>query len=192
MGHSYKNDVSKPVRELPKQPLDTPRPEHEASPNPHAVSIHKNSPDAVVQSVAAKPNMPGPILNFDGIPFPGVTCQCAPPDTNGEVGATQYVQIVNQGFQVFNKATGGSLLGPVGIGTLWSGFGGACELHGFGDPITVYDQMADRWLITQFASATGGLPITDECIAVSQTGDATGSYFRYGYHLGSDSTARRC
>ena len=50
----------------------------------------------------------------------------------------------------------------------------------------VYDQLADRWVITQFASATGGTPITDECIAVSQTGNAAGGYFRYGYHLGSD------
>ena len=186
VGHSYKNDVSGPLTSLPRQPLNTPRPEREVIPNLHPVSIHQNSPDAVVQRTVNRSNMPAPILSFDGIPFPGVTCNCAPPDTNGEVGATQYVQIVNQGFQVFNKTTGGSLLGPVGIGTLWTGFGGACELHGFGDPVAVYDQLANRWLISQFASATGGLPITDECIAVSQTGDATGSYFRYGYHLGSD------
>ena len=60
------------------------------------------------------PNMPAPILNFNGIPFPGVACNCAPPDTNGEVGATQYVQIVNEGYQVFNKSTGASVFGPVG------------------------------------------------------------------------------
>ena len=60
-------------------------------------------------------NMPSPILNFNGIGFPGVACNCAPPDTNGEVGATQYVQIVNEGFQVFDKTTGASVLGPVGI-----------------------------------------------------------------------------
>ena len=71
----------------------------------------------MVQNVLAPLAMPTPILNFDGIPFPGVGCNCAPPDTDGEVGATQYVQMVNEGYQVFNKTTGASLLGPVGIAT---------------------------------------------------------------------------
>ena len=66
-------------------------------------------------------SMPGTLNNFDGIPFPGVACNCAPPDTNGEVGATQYVQIANEGYQVFDKATGTSLLGPAGIQTVWQG-----------------------------------------------------------------------
>ena len=70
--------------------------------------------------------MPGTTLDFDGIVAPGVTCFCAPPDTNGEVGLTQYVQMVNTGFQVFDKATGTSLLGPLDINTVWSGFGGFC------------------------------------------------------------------
>ena len=120
VGHSYKNDVSGPLTSLRRQPLNMPRPERETIPNLHPVSIHQNSPDAVVQGTTNRPNMPSPILNFDGIAFPGVTCNCAPPDTNGEVGSTQYVQIVNQGFQVFDKATGALGLGPVGIGTLWA------------------------------------------------------------------------
>ena len=98
--------------------------------------------------------MPAPILNFNGIPFPGVGCNCAPPDTNGEVGATQYVQIVNEGYQVFNKTTGASVLGPVGIATIWSGFGGVCENNGDGDPVVLYDQLANRWVISQFAGAS--------------------------------------
>ena len=127
--------------------------------------------------------MPAPTLNFNGIPFPGVGCNCAPPDTNGEVGATQYVQIVNEGFQVFNKSTGASVFGPVGISTVWGGFGGVCETTGDGDPVVLYDQLANRWVLSQFA----GSPVpTDECIAVSTTNDATGSWNRYGFHLGSD------
>ena len=57
---------------------------------------------------------------FDGIPFPGVVCSCAPPDTNGEVGLTQYTQIVNEGFQVFDKVTGASVFGPVAISSVWA------------------------------------------------------------------------
>jgi len=130
--------------------------------------------------------MPSPTLSFDGIAFPGVNCNCAPPDTNGEVGLTQYVQIVNQGFQVFNKTTGATVFGPVDIGTLWAGFGDPCENQGFGDPVVMYDQLADRWVISQFAGNYPTTPITDECIAVSTTSDATGSYNRYGFHLGSN------
>ena len=105
-----------------------------------------------------------PILNFAGIPFPGVVCNCAPPDTNGEVGATQYVQIVNEGYQVFDKTTGTSILGPNDIESIWTGFRRRLPNFGQGDPIMLYDQLANRWLISQFA---GGL--THECIAVSTT-----------------------
>src|SRR4029453_6652289 len=112
---------------------------------------HKDQPDTVVETTLADPAMPSPDLNFNGIPFPGVNCNCAPPDTNGEVGATQYVQIANEGLQVFNNTTGASVLGPVGIATLWSGFGGVCEANGSGDPVVLYDQLADRWVVSQFA-----------------------------------------
>ena len=67
---------------------------------------HANREDSIVQDNLAAPQMPGGTqLNFDGISFPGVNCNCAPPDTNGEVGATQYMQIVNTAFQVWDKAT---------------------------------------------------------------------------------------
>src|SRR6266542_1731366 len=165
VGHSYKNDVSPARREIPALPLKA-LPEREAAANPR-IGRHRNASDPVVQHTLAPASMPAPTLNFDGIPFPGVGCNCAPPDTNGEVGATQYVQIVNEGFQVFDKATGNSVLGPNSISSVWSGFGGACQNGGSGDSVVLYDQLAGRWVISQFASATGGTPITDECVAVS-------------------------
>src|SRR5205085_272943 len=54
----------------------------------------------------------------------------------------------------------------------------------FGDPVVLYDHIDNRWLISQFAGPEG-FP-TDECIAISTTSDATGSYNRYGFHLGSN------
>ena len=129
------------------------------------------------------PSIPSPILNFDGIPFPGVGCNCAPPDTVGAVGPTQYVQMVNEGYQVFNKTTGASVLGPTAISSIWTGFGGVCQNNGSGDPVVLYDRMANRWLISQFAGIS--IP-TDECIAISTTSDATGTYNRYAFHLGTN------
>ncbi len=182
---SYHNDVSKPLRDMPAWPEQSLQ-EHEAAENPLIPLSHKDAPDLVVDRGTLlhqlAPSIPAPILNFAGIQFPGVICNCAPPDTNGEVGATQYVQIVNEGYQVFNKTTGASVFGPVSINSIWSGFGGVCQT-GSGDPVVMYDQIANRWIISQFAGSS--IP-TDECIAVSTTSDATGSYNRYGFHLGSN------
>ncbi|MEO8440258.1 MAG: hypothetical protein ABI540_08565 [Spartobacteria bacterium] len=187
---SYRNDVSGPLRALAVIDNPSRRQDREAAENPKIPNAHVDSPDRVVDRGsllrAFAPGIPAAILDFDGIAFPGVGCNCAPPDTNGAVGLTQYVQMVNAGYQVFDKATGDSVLGPSSISSLWSGFGGACETGGAGDPVVLYDQLADRWVISQFASVSGGAPITDECVAVSTTGDATGTYNRYAFHLGSE------
>src|SRR5437667_2599126 len=191
VGASYRNDVSPPMRDVPPWAAAGLKPQHEANENPKVPYRHKDSADPVIQKTSVSirnmvaPNVPSPLLNFDGILFPGVGCNCAPPDTNGAVGKTQYVQIVNEGYQVFDKATGTSVLGPNSISSVWTGFGGVCETSGSGDPVMLYDHLADRWVITQFAGASGG-PITDECVAVSTTADATGTYNRYGFHLGSN------
>ena len=152
VGHSYKNDVSPPLRDMPQIPVKALDQPHEQFNLPTGTgTAHKDAPDTVVQRVFGALAMPAPILNFDGIPFPGVGCNCAPPDTDGEVGATQYVQMVNEGYQVFNKTTGASVLGPSSIVSVWTGFGGVCETNGHGDPVVLYDQLANRWLISQFA-----------------------------------------
>ena len=119
---SYHNDTSKPLRDMKPQPVSF-KQQHENE-NPKIPTKHKDGPDPVVQDrfgdlkSLITVNMPSPLLNFNGIGFPGVACNCAPPDTNGEAGATQYVQIVNEGYQVFDKTTGASVLGPVGISTI--------------------------------------------------------------------------
>src|SRR5437763_3255480 len=187
--NSYHNDTSLPLRDSFAWP---PRMtfEHEANENPKIPFHHTDKPDAVIQNVQASilgvlvPAIPRPILSFNGISYPGVGCNCAPPDPNGAVGETQYVQIANEGYQVFDKRTGNSVLGPNTISSIWFGFGGVCENGGSGDPVVVYDHLANRWLISQFAGRPGVFP-TDECIAVSTTADATGTYNPYGFHLGT-------
>jgi hypothetical protein len=62
---------------------------------------------------------------------------------------------------------------------LWAGFGGVCEDTNNGDPIVLYDQIADRWMASQFAWQGDG-PFY-ECIAVSATGDPTGEWHRYEF-----------
>jgi hypothetical protein len=115
-----------------------------------------------------------------------------PPDTNGAVGATQFVQMVNVTIAVYDKSTGGLELGPAAIHTLWKGFGGLCEFGGgtptFADgcdPVVLYDHLAGRWLVTQLQYDTT-FTHTAECIAVSTSSDATGSYNRYEFAFGSN------
>jgi hypothetical protein len=106
-----------------------------------------------------------------------------PPDTNGAVGNSQYVQLVNTSFTVFDKATGAVVYGPVATNTIWSGFGGQCQTNNDGDGIVLYDKAANRWVIQQFAVNGGTGPLFFECIAVSATSDATGSWHRYAFQM---------
>jgi hypothetical protein len=120
-------------------------------------------------------------LNFPGVGNGdyGFVPNAAPPDTNGAVGATQYVQWVNESFAVFDKATSTIAAGfPKAGNTLWTGFGGGCERNNDGDPIVQYDKAANRWVLTQFSVST--TPFL-QCVAVSTTSDATGTYARYAF-----------
>ena len=121
--------------------------------------------------------------NFDGLGngVAGFTVNSAPPDTHGAVGSTQYVQIVNgSSFAVYNKATGALVMGPASTQSLFAGFGGKCQTANDGDPIVNFDAAAQRWVITQFAVSPSAAPFF-ECVAVSQTADATGGYNRYAF-----------
>jgi hypothetical protein len=186
------HDLSPPLRELALLPVPPSR-KHEGPENPRIPFNHAGTdrPDPVVQRKFLKPlgaNIPSPILNFDGIAH-NQTCDCRPPDTNGYVGATQYVQIVNESFQVYNKFNGAPILiMPMSIQSIWAGFGGACQTSGLGDPIVLYDKLADRWVITQFAFTPSQALInvpTHECIAISTTRGINSSttFNRYDFDL---------
>src|SRR5581483_4944896 len=108
----------------------------------------------------------------------GFSVTGAPPDTNGAVGNTQYVQWVNTSFAIFNKTTGALISGPSAGNTIWSGFGGGCQTNNDGDPVVLYDKLANRWVFSQFSVST--TPYL-QCVAVSTTSDATGTYYRYSF-----------
>src|SRR5260370_1125444 len=106
----------------------------------------------------------------------------APPDTNGAVGATQYVQWVNESFEVFDKA-GNSVAGPTPGNQLFQSLGSShpCAVNNDGDPIAQYDKVNNRWILTQFSVTSGGTLGYWQCIAVSTSSDATGTYNVYAY-----------
>ncbi len=136
--------------------------------------------DPVVQTSATLPLGANVLTNFLGLGtnFPGFVMTGEPSDANGAVGATQFVEWVNTSFAVFSK-TGGLLAGPTDGNALFESLGGPCATNNDGDPIAQYDKAADRWVLTQF-SVTGGPPFF-QCVAVSQTADATGAYNLYAF-----------
>ena len=124
-------------------------------------------------------------LSFEGVgntPYlncPSVAGQeVAPPDTNAAVGDTQVVQWVNTCYAVFDKSTGALIAGPFAGTNFWKGFGAPCETNNDGDIIIQWDKGNHRWLAAQ--NVFNGPPFYT-CVAVSQTADATGSYFRYTF-----------
>ena len=138
------------------------------------------APAAVVHSALAARVSVSPGLNFDGVAADNTR---STPDTNGAVGATQYVQWVNVSFEVFDKSSGNRLLGPLYGNTLWTGFGGPCETSEDGDIIAEYDKVAGVWVMSQHAyGASGGAPFY-LCVAVSKTSDATGAWNLYAFTL---------
>ena len=103
--------------------------------------------------------------------------ETAPPDTSGAVGDTQFVQWVNAAFAVFNKNTGAKELGPIKGNRLFAKLGGNCARDNDGDPVVQYDKIARRWMLSQFAVSSG----FSQCVAVSTTPDATGTYHLYEF-----------
>ena len=176
-----KHDVSPALRDIP-QIAPSVGPKHEKPLRmTHGPGEFAPQPDPVLQSFAGALVSTTAGLNFQGV---GVGLSnfsdcCAPPDTNGAAGATQYVQWVNLSFAVFDKATGNVLLGPSAGNTLWTGFGGPCETSNDGDPIAQYDKAAGRWVLAQPVFTSPYM----FCIAVSTTSDATGSYNRYAFSM---------
>jgi Abnormal spindle-like microcephaly-assoc'd, ASPM-SPD-2-Hydin len=183
--HELKHDVSAPLAELDRM---TPAQPHRFSPRllkilptgPASNAPEYAAPDVALQQVALPPVAANLGLNIDGLGQGqyGFLLDFSPPDTNGAVGATQYVQWVNAQFAVFDKVTGALVAGPTDGNALWFGFGGGCETNNDGDPIVQYDKMANRWIFSQFSIST---PPYTECVAVSTTSDATGTYNRYAF-----------
>ena len=157
-----------------RPPHRTGRPDFDGQPDPLRQSEPRLS-DALALT-------PPPLLTFEGLSDDDnatvVGFRVVPPDTNGAAGPNHYVQWINLIYAVYNKTTGAIVPGggPFAGNSIWASFGGPCEDNNDGDPIVLYDHLADRWLLSQFSINEG-----IQCVAVSTTGDPLGSYFRWAF-----------
>ena len=180
------HDTSLPLRDLaagriPPGDVEDPADEEEGGP---LAQGDTSSADGALQSVMPPTTIPSTQVNFEGLSNQDNAnifgFRVNPPDPNGEVGPNNYVEMINLVFGIYDKA-GNLLLGPVDTGTLWSGFAIPDCTDPSGDPVVMYDQFTDRWILTQFT--TRG-PEFWNCVAVSTTSDPTGSYYRYAFSTG--------
>jgi uncharacterized repeat protein (TIGR01451 family) len=182
---AVKAGLSRPVRDLPNAPAAG-RTKKDGATLEKGGSLAvagTGKADAVAQTDAGfgpADQLTAPLPNQN---FAGQTSPFSPPDTVGDVGPNHYVQLVNAQFQVWNK-TGTSLAGPTQLQTLWSSNtvnDGGCDTQNAGDPIVLYDQTVDRWMLAQFTNPNTA-PF-DMCIAYSQTPNPTGAFFTYSFRL---------
>jgi hypothetical protein len=145
-------------------------------------------PDAAVAAVAA-PAPAAPTLGgvqFDGLSnndnFASFGFRVSPPDTNHDVGPDHIVETTNLLVRIYDKS-GSPLVAPFRMSALFAALGGICSTHDDGDPIVLYDPLADRWLLGQFAFTTNGAQryVTHQCLAVSTGSDPSGDYHVYDF-----------
>ena len=196
------HDTSPPLRDMPR---GKPREQGER------VIVNKVPPDMLARYKGA-PDLPDPLLAIQAAALPSemltpapssvfqglsnddnaavVGGRIVPPDTEGDVGPDHYVQSINLTFAVYDKTTGSYVLGggPRANSDLWQGIPTLCGQENDGDPVVLYDHLADRWAFMQFALVVVGNSVTDShiCVAVSQTSDPTGAYHRYDFHVSPD------
>ncbi len=179
--HDVKHDLSRPLRDMAASAQSVQSAAQQTPfPQKTGPAITTSQPDPVAQTPSGAPVNVHVGLNFDGLSAADTVASggpFVPPDTNGAVGATQFVEWVNVTFEVFDKTTGTTILGPTPGNAFWKGFGGTCETHNDGDIIIQYDKAVDRWVAAQPVFSPPFL----YCVAVSTTSDATGSYNRYAF-----------
>lgn len=99
-----------------------------------------------------------------------------PADPVLDVGPGHLLLWVNTAFAIHDRQTGQRLAGPVAGNAIWAGFGGPCETMNEGDPLVVYDDFAQRWVLSQMA-----IGAQRQCVAVSTGSDPFGGYARYEF-----------
>jgi hypothetical protein len=182
VGQAAAYRLSPAVRDLPDSPQAQTRPSSNPSRvNPLAGAPIPNHPDVAPTDPLIRSSLPAPDtsrldLRFPGVKNPFACGGCTPPDTVGDAGPRHYIQMVNvTKVAIFNKA-GRELKPPFDLGDLWPS--GTCA-NDAGDPIVLYDGLANRWLLSQFAFPE------HMCVAISVTGDPLGSYHLYTFNVGN-------
>lgn len=106
----------------------------------------------------------------------------APPDTEGDVGLDYYVQWNNLGWYIYDKTNPANSQGPFAGNVFWQvpAFNGSpCQSDNAGDPIVLFDHIAQQWMFSQFTSPSN--PDGHQCFAISTGSNPAGPYNLYDF-----------
>ncbi len=127
--------------------------------------------------------MSSPIIDFVGM-NQSANGAGWPPDTNGDVGPTYFIQTVNTSIGIYNKSTGAKVSSTTFDAFFPSAVGAPCDNDNNGDPIVLYDRYNERWFILDFAWSGSSGP-SYYSIAASKTSDPTGAWWTYCFQADS-------
>jgi hypothetical protein len=114
--------------------------------------------------------------DYAGLPFAPLN----PPDPVMDVGPNHVIQMTNNSsgarFQIWDKA-GNVLVSSTQMDNFFATATGGFSVSGAGDPVVLYDQLADRWFMAEFCPP----PCSDFFILVSTSPDPTGTWYAYKF-----------
>lgn len=189
VGQDAKHDVSEPMRDILSragitQPALGPVKERfNFLPSFEELTGLVQKPGDPSRSQVSPINVPAPdvLKAFNGLSG-SESGGFLPPDTTGDVSPTHFFQMVNIRWMLFDKATGNRVFAtPANGNSFFAGFGGVCETTNQGDPLVLWDDAAGRWVVSQFGFSSTTTAPWFQCVAISQTADPLGAYYRYAF-----------
>ena len=180
-------NLDSPIELLPRENYVMPRPAPSAIPfrptiSASAYAAAKKAAAANYSPVEPAPFAPVPAApptmvfkNFSGASQIDTT---RPPDTEGAVGATQFVETTNSQVNIYNKSDA-SLAKSVTLASFFN-----YTTQALFDPRVVYDPVWKRWIVTADAFAESS-SIQKFYIAISKTSNAAGAFYIYNINVTS-------
>jgi hypothetical protein len=164
-----------PIRVIPRR-RGTPDIENPVPVNPTTRSTELLDRQAAIGGRGPIDGFSTPLVNVEGL-----RTGSNPHDPNGEVGPDYFVQAVNgpggTRYTFHDKTDGSIAAGPFTLAQLIPGGSGTPCDGGLGDPIMLYDELAGRWVFTEFSSSGNRM-----CVYVAQTNDPiSGGWFAYDF-----------
>jgi hypothetical protein len=187
--HSIQHQRSRVLRDL-SRPDSSSRGPGRTVPTPHfSRPGGGRGTDAAIQSKPGATDAPTPLLSFAGSSAADDEVAnlgaVSPANANGDVGAGQYVQVVNSIIQSWSTA-GVQQLEPTATTALFEGLGEPCGGTDFNavDTVIRYDELAGRWVLVFVPYDFGFAGDYHLCAAVSTSSDAGGSWNAYDFAAG--------
>ena len=141
-----------------------------------SVRIFTGSPPSPAPFVQLQ--SPSPSVSFLGLDDNNYT---TPPDSQGAVGPSNVVTMLNSQVRIQNRL--GTNLSTVTLSNWWSSLGNVTNVY---DPRITYDPYGKRWIAA--AGAEPGTSAAGLLIAVSQTTDPSGSWYRHRIKVDTNNT----